>query len=111
MCNIRKQTAALILINQQANIHRDIIVLKRLVLLLSIITFVAAPHAYLPIIYAITGYLPLWIVSLEWMLTSLALSVVSILLLFISPHLKKLRTRLHAVHPVRNMTMAAGQRQ
>lgn len=78
-------------------------------LLLSIITFVAAPHAYLPIIYALRDIL--WIVSLEWMLTSLALSVVSILLLFISPHLKKLRTRLHAVHPVQNMTITAGQRQ
>jgi len=88
---IREQTAALININQQASIRRNRIILKRLVILLIFMTMVAAPHALIPIAYSIIGYLPLWIVSLEWMSTSLAIVLFSIILVFISPHLKKLR--------------------
>jgi hypothetical protein len=100
MCSIRKQTAALITINQQVHIHRDLIILKRLVIFLTIVTIVGAPHICLPVIYVITGNLPPWIISLEWLLTVLAVVAVSIILLFITPYLKKLCSGLHAVHPV-----------
>jgi hypothetical protein len=102
MCSIRKQTAALITINQQINIHRDLIILKRLVIFLTIVTIVAAPHVCLPIIYVITGNLPPWIISLEWLTTALALVAVLFILLFITPHLK-LCTGLHVVYPVRTI--------
>ncbi len=105
MCSIRRQTVALVTVNQRINIHRDIIILKRLMIFLTMVTIAAAPHVYLPIIYAITGHLPLWIVSLEWLLTSLAIVLVLIILLFISPHLKK----LHVVKLVRTLMVTARQ--
>lgn len=87
MYNIRKQTVVLVTVNQQANIHRDIIILNRVVIFLTILTTVGAPHICLPIIYVIIGYLPLWIVSLESTLTVSAVLAVSIVLLYISPQL------------------------
>ncbi len=107
MCSIRHQTAALVTINQQIHIHRDLIILKRLVIFLTIVTIVGAPHICLPMIYVITGNLPPWIISLEWFLTVLAIVAVSIILLFITPHLKKLWTGLHAVYPARTIMTTA----
>jgi len=91
LSSIRKQSAALIIINRQASIRRDRIILKRLVIFLTVITMAGATHALIIIAYTITGYLPLWIASLEWILVSFALVSVSIILVYISPHLRKLR--------------------
>ena len=98
--HVRKQSATLTTINRQANIRRDVTVLKRLVILLTFLTITAAPHILLPIIYAITAQLPVWVVPLEWLLTFVGSISVSIILVFVSPHLKKLLFGLHQIQPI-----------
>ena len=92
MFRVHQQRAALATINQRRLFHRDLLMLKRLVILLAFVTSVAAPHAILPIIYLLTSYLPRWIVALEWLLTSLALLAVAIVLVFLSSRLRKIFT-------------------
>ena len=97
---IQQQTARLLTINQRISMQRDVVILKRLAIFLSMVTTISAPHVILPIIYIIAGSLPTWIISVESLMSSLALLAVSIILLFTSPHLKKLHAGLHLVHPI-----------
>ena len=92
MYRVHQQSAALFTLNQHRSIRRDLFILKRLAILLTFVTLVAAPHALMPIVYALTGYLPGWITSLEWVLTSFALVCVSIVLVLVTSHLKKICT-------------------
>lgn len=105
MYSVRKQTAALATIDQQASVNRDMIVMKRLMIFLTVVTIVAAPHVFLPVIYLITGSLPEWIISLEWLITSIALVCVLIIIFFITPQLNKLRIGLPGVEPIRTISM------
>jgi hypothetical protein len=105
MYYVRTQTTALTTINQNRNIRRDLIVLSRLVFLFVFITAVALPHVLIPIIYAITGYLPTWVVSFEWLLTMFSLTAVSIIQLFVTPHLKKLFIRTTTVQPTTKLNL------
>ena len=90
MLKIHQQSAALMMINRSHMMRRDILILKRLVILLTFVTFVAAPHVIFPVVVAFDGFLPGWLFSLEWLLTALALVSVSIVLIFVSTHLKKI---------------------
>lgn len=92
MYRVHQQSLALLTLNQQRSVRRDLFILKRLAILLTFVTLVAAPHALMPIVYATTGYLPGWITSLEWVLTSFALVCVSIVLVIVTSHLKKICT-------------------
>jgi hypothetical protein len=87
------QTTALTTINRYSSIRRDLIILSRLVFLFIFVTAVALPHVLIPIIYAITGYLPSWVVSLEWLLTLFSLAAANIIQVFVFPHLRKLILR------------------
>lgn len=89
MYRVHQQSLALYTLDQHRSIRRDLFVLKRLAILLTFVTAVAAPHALMPIVYAMTGFLPDWITSLEWVLTSFALVSVSIVLVIVTSHLKK----------------------
>ena len=89
MYRVHQQSLALYTLDQHRSIRRDLFVLKRLAILLTVVTAVAAPHALMPIVYAMTGFLPDWITSLEWLLTSFALVSVSIVLVIVTSHLKK----------------------
>ena len=111
MYSLRRQTAALVTINQRDRAQRDMMILRRLVIFLSIVAIAAAPHLMLPIIYVIIGYLPDWIISLEWMLTESAGLAVSISLLLAAPHLKKLWPVLNRVDSVRVLTVNARERE
>jgi hypothetical protein len=101
MCSVRRQTAALMTINQRVCLQRNIIILKRLMTLLCIVTIVAAPHILLPIVYIIIGHLPEWVISVGSLLTGFPILAVSITLLFVSPHLKRLWTRVNDVNAER----------
>ena len=105
MYNIRKQTAALSTIDQQASVQRDMVVMKRLMIFLTVLTTAAAPHVFLPVIYLITGALPEFVISLEWLITSIAIVCVLIILFFITPQLTKRRVGLPALDPIRTVSM------
>jgi len=93
MYYVRIQTTALTTINQYKNLRRDLIILSRLVFLFTFITTVALPHMIIPIIYTITGYLPSWVVSFEWLLTLFSLAAACIIQIFVTPPLKKICIR------------------
>lgn len=95
-----QRTVALTNINQQTSIRRELLILKRLVILLTVVTMVAVPHAAFPTAYLIAGELPVWSVPLEWSFTSSSLLLVALVLPIISPHLKKLWKRVDDVQPV-----------
>jgi hypothetical protein len=100
MYYVRTQTTALITINRYRNVRRDLIVLSRLVFLFTFITAVALPHVIIPIVYTITGYLPSWVVSFEWLLTVFSLTAGCIIQIFVTPHLKKVCIRTIRIGPV-----------
>ena len=109
MYSVRKQGAAMGSINRQARMRRDVTIMTRLVVLLTFLTIVAAPHGLIPIVYGLTGYIPLWTVPFEWMMTIFALTTVSIIQVFTSPHLFRLFVRVSPIHPM-PMTQIAFQR-
>ena len=93
MCYVRKRSAELIGINRRLSIRRDIIILRRIVILLTLVTFVALPHVILPFIHLWLGELPSWMCPLEWLTTTIALTCVAIIQIFIIPAFKKLFIR------------------
>lgn len=107
MYYVRTQSRALTTINQNRNIRRDLIIFSRLFFIFIFITAVALPHVLIPIVYALTGYLPSWVVSFEWLLTMFSLTATSIIQLFVTPHLKKLFIRTTRVNPTtgQNLTV------
>lgn len=105
MCSIRRRSMALLTIDQRASIHRDIVIMKRLLILLNIITAVSLPHVLLPVIYTIVGSLPQWIVPLEVLLTELAVLAVAVVLFMITPQLRQLRKTTRVVDFVRQIPM------
>lgn len=100
MYHVRTQTTALIMINQYRSVRRDLIILSRLVFVFIFITAAALLHAIIPIVYTITGYLPPWMVSLEWLLTLFSVTTGCIIQIFVTPHLKKLYVRINRIIPL-----------
>lgn len=103
MYYVRSRTSALITINRYRNVRRDLIVLSRLVFLFTFITAVALPHVVIPIVYAITGYLPPWVVSFEWLLTVFSLTAACIIQIFVTPPLTRICIRNTRINPVTRM--------
>ena len=92
---VRTRSAALTTLRRSSRVHRDVIILTRLVLVFTFVTTVALPHVLIPIIYAVFGYIPWWTSPFEWLTTIFSLGCVSILQMFITPHLKRLSIRPH----------------
>lgn len=87
---VRKHKSKLITIKQRASLRCDLIILKRVIILLTVLTSSAIPHAAFPVIYILVGSLPTWLVSVEWALTILSLLTIALVIPRISPHLKEL---------------------
>ncbi|UJR32501.1 hypothetical protein I4U23_019963 [Adineta vaga] len=93
---IRKHNSIIVItVKQRVRMRRDMVILKRIITLLAVLSSSAIPHALFPIIYMIYGALPVWLVSLEWVLTIIALIITSVFLPFLSPHMKKMCDRKH----------------
>ncbi|CAF1328259.1 unnamed protein product [Adineta steineri] len=90
MCYVRRRTLTVLIFQQRSSVRRNLIILRRLVILLTCVISTAAPHGILPIVYSILGELPRWLVPLEWVLTIFALVTISVAILFVSPLVKKL---------------------
>lgn len=110
MYHVRKRGAVLISVNQRIRIRRDVTIMTRLVVLLTFLTIVAAPHGLIPITYAFTGHIPLWTVPFEWTMTIFALVCVSTIQILTSAHLRKLYIRSTNVHPIMTVTNVVQQR-
>ena len=100
MSYVRKRSIALTTINQNASTQRDLLVLKRIVALLVFVATVALPQVVIPVIYMITGSYPVWIVHFGWAMTSFSLALISIVLIFVSPNLRKLWRSQSRVEPI-----------
>ncbi|CAF1271013.1 unnamed protein product [Adineta ricciae] len=100
MRHVRKRGALVIHNNYRVRVRRDITIMTRLVILLTCLTAVAAPHGLIPIVYGLTGCIPLWTVPFEWALTIFALVSVTTVQLATSPFLKRLFRRSPRVEPV-----------
>ncbi|CAF3389227.1 unnamed protein product [Rotaria sp. Silwood2] len=98
MYYVRSRNIALGPIGRSSNIHRDLTVFTRLVILLTFVTTVALPHVLIPIAYVANDYLPLWTSPFEWSLTLFSLICVAITQIFVSSHLKKIFTWPIRVH-------------
>ncbi|CAF1281751.1 unnamed protein product [Rotaria sp. Silwood1] len=77
---VRQHNPTIITINRRTNMRRDMIILKRVLIILTLLTSSAAPHALFPIAYRILGSLPTWLVALEWLLTIVALISIAVIL-------------------------------
>ncbi|CAF4834846.1 unnamed protein product, partial [Rotaria sp. Silwood1] len=55
---VRQHNSTMITIKRRKSIHRDIIILKRVLIILTLLTASAAPHAFFPVAYRILGSLP-----------------------------------------------------
>ncbi len=89
---VRQHNLTIITVKQRKSMRRDMVILKRVLIILTLLTSSAAPHAAFPVVYRFLGSLPLWLVALEWLLTILALISIALTLPLISPHLKQLYT-------------------
>jgi ABC-type multidrug transport system fused ATPase/permease subunit len=105
MYYVRTQTTALTTINRDANIRRDLIVLTRLVLLFSFVSAVGLPHLIVPVSYAIFGDVASWAVPFTWLMTFVSLASVSVIQIFVSPHLRKLFARFARIHQIPKRTL------
>ena len=102
--DVRKRSAALITINQNASTRRDLLVLTRIVSLLTFVATVALPQVIIPLIYATAGLFVNWTVQLGWVLTSFSLALISVVLIFASPHLRRVIFPPNRVEPVSRQT-------
>jgi len=100
MYYVRTQTAALIMINRYRNIHRDMIILSRLIILFVSITGVGIPHVLIPIVYTITGYFSPWLIPFAWLLTLFLLTAANIIQIFLNPNLRRICTQAPRINRV-----------
>jgi hypothetical protein len=71
----------------QINAHRDLIVLFRICLLLGLIAIVSIPLIVTYLIYILTGSIPWCSAPIQWLVLSLSISIVTVALGLISPHI------------------------
>ena len=105
MCYVRRQTTALTAINRDAGMRRDLLILTRLIMLFSCVTITGLPHILVSVCYVITGYVAPWAVSFTWLMTFVSLSFVSVIQIFVFPHLRKLFTLFTRADPIRKRTL------
>ncbi len=76
--------------NRRRTYQRDVIVLRRIIILIGILFIISVPTIILWMTYLITGYLHPLIHHIEWLIYSITLVVLSIALAFLSPDLQQL---------------------
>jgi hypothetical protein len=97
---IRKISATVKSIRQQAKDRRDFLVLKRVFILLSILIASGVPTLGISLFFQFFGYLPYWSTQFQWLTATFSICVVSIVLIFVSPNLPKCRKHPHEMRNV-----------
>jgi hypothetical protein len=100
MMYIRKISATVKSIRQQARDRRDFLVLKRVFTLLSILIESGVPTLGISLFFQFSGYLPYWSTQFQWLTATFSICVVSIVLIFVSPSSPKFRKRPHEIRNV-----------
>ncbi|CAF0963939.1 unnamed protein product [Adineta steineri] len=77
---------------QQVTARRDLIVLFRICILLGLLMAFFIPSTIILSIYNFTGYLPWWSSQIQWLVFITSIMCVTIVLAFISPHIRHLWT-------------------
>lgn len=85
---------------QKISARRDLLVLFRICLLLGLLMLFFIPSAIILFIYNFTGILLWWSVDVQWLTFSFSICSVTVLLVFISPHVQSLWTQ-NVVHQQR----------
>lgn len=86
---IRRRSATVRCLRQQANDRRDAVVLTRIFILLAVMIISGLPTLGISIFYQIYGYLPVWSTQFQWFTATFSISCVSIILLLVSPDFDK----------------------
>ena len=93
MTYIRRQSATVKSIRQQANDRRDAVVLSRIFMLLGMMIVSGLPTLGISVFYQVFGYLPYWSTQFQWLTATMSMCCVSIMMLLVSPDLEKLWKR------------------
>ncbi len=75
---------------QQASARRDVIVLYRICMLVGLMMTLTTPLIIGYFTYISSGYLPWWLSQLQSLIFSLIIHIVTIIIVFISPHVRAL---------------------
>ncbi len=87
MKKIRRGNNNLIQTMTLINAHRDLVVLFRICLLLGLIAIVSIPLIVTYLIYILTGSIPWCSAPIQWLVLSLSITIVTVALGLISPHI------------------------
>lgn len=104
MYYIRKRSTVSIQQNRQQSNQRDLIVLRRINILVGMLLVLILPVAVLWVNYVVTGYLSPIIYHMEWLTFSISLLILPIASAFLNPQLSQLISitcrQKRRVHPV-----------
>jgi hypothetical protein len=89
MMYIRKYSAIVKSVRQQANDSRDALVLRRIFVLLGVIIGSGMPTLGISLFSQFSGYLPYWSSQFQWLSATSSICCVSVILIFVSPNLQK----------------------
>jgi hypothetical protein len=76
--------------NRQRTNQRDVVVLRRIIILVGMLLFLSFPTLILWLAYLITGYLSPLVYHFEWLTFALSLSFLPMASALLSPNLKNL---------------------
>ncbi|UJR26705.1 hypothetical protein I4U23_008021 [Adineta vaga] len=91
MIYIRKVSAKVKTIRQLANDRRDFLILKRIFIVLTILIASGMPAFGIGLYVQFSGHLPFWSTQFQWFSATFSMLIVSVILIFISPNLRKIR--------------------
>jgi hypothetical protein len=95
MIHIRRSRAIVRPMCQQAKNRQDFLLLTRIFVLLSVIIVSGMPTLGISLFSQFFGYLPYWSTQFQWLTATFSISVVSVILIFVSPNLKKFWKQRH----------------
>lgn len=85
---IRKSSNTIRTTIQRVSDRRDLFVLKRIFLVLTVLIVSGLPQLGISIFYQFYGYLPYWSTQFQWLTATFSIFCVSVTLMFVSPNLK-----------------------
>ncbi|CAF3837937.1 unnamed protein product [Adineta steineri] len=90
MYYIKHRTSTLMQQNRERSYQRDVVVLRRIIILVTILAILSSPTIALWMYYIVTNYLAAQIYHIQWLIHSVSLLILSIALVFLNSELQKL---------------------
>jgi hypothetical protein len=95
MIYIRRSRAIVRPMCQQTKDRQDFLLLTRIFVLLGVIIASGIPTLGISLFSQFSGYLPYWSTQFQWLTATFSISVVSVILIFVSPNLQKFWKQRH----------------